>query len=148
MSPYIYDYPRPSVTVDIVVFDPRPDGLYVLLIQRRCEPFEGLWALPGGFVEMEEALEATAHRELLEETGLSVDRLIQLGTYGDPGRDPRGRVISVVFLAVLPEGAVPKVIGGDDASQAAWFAVNHLPSLAFDHNQILQDSLRRMPKRE
>lgn len=145
MSPYTYEYPHPSVTVDIVVFHPRPDGLHVLLIQRQREPFKGYWALPGGFVEMDETLETTAHRELLEETGLLVKWLRQLGTYGDPGRDPRGRVISVVYLAILPEQADPQVKGADDASQAAWFPVNNLPPLAFDHNQILQDSLRRLP---
>ena len=148
MSPYTYEYPRPSVTVDIVVFHPRLDGLYVLLIQRQREPFEGCWALPGGFVEMDETLDTTAHRELLEETGLSVDKLIQLGTYGDPGRDPRGRVISVAYLSILQDKVDPQVKGADDASQAAWFPVNKLPLLAFDHHQILQDSLQRLPPGE
>ena len=145
MSPYTYEYPRPSVTVDIVVFHPRPEGLYVLLIQRQREPYEGFWALPGGFVNMDESLETTAHRELFEETGLSVGGLRQVGIYGDPGRDPRGRVISVAYLALHPEKADSHVEGADDAIRAAWFPVNNLPHLAFDHDQILQDSLLNLP---
>jgi 8-oxo-dGTP diphosphatase len=147
MSSYTYDYPRPSVTVDIVVFQSRPDSLHVLLIQRGREPYKGYWALPGGFVEMDEPLEATARRELQEETGLSVPRLDQLGAYGDPERDPRGRVISIVYLALLPKKAASQVAGASDASRAAWFPINDLPSLAFDHDKILQDARRNLLSR-
>ena len=95
---FIYDYPRPSVTVDIVVVtrEPKPR---VLLIRRKRPPFEGLWALPGGFIEMDETLEESARREFREETGLRAGKLVQLGTYGDPGRDPRGRTISVAVCS-------------------------------------------------
>lgn len=147
MSSYTYEHPRPSVTVDIVVFQSRPDSLHVLLIQRGREPYKGYWALPGGFVEMDEPLEATARRELQEETGLSVPSLDQLGAYGDPERDPRGRVISIVYLALLPEKADSQVAGASDASRAAWFPVNDLPSLAFDHDKILQDARRNLLSR-
>jgi len=140
MSPYTYEHPRPSVAVDIVIFHPHPDGLQVLLIQRDQEPFKGYWALPGGFVEMEESLEVAAQRELLEETGLSVLNFNQFRAYGDPGRDPRGRVISIAYLALLPKTADTSVKGADDASQAIWFPFKNLPSLAFDHDKILQDA--------
>ena len=147
MGTYIYQHPRPSVTVDIVVFHSHRDGLRVLLIQRRREPYQGFWALPGGFVEMDEPLEATAKRELQEETGLSVPSLEQLGAYGDPERDPRGRVISIAYMAVLPEEADSQVVGASDASRAAWFPINDLPPLAFDHNKILQDARRSLLSR-
>jgi 8-oxo-dGTP diphosphatase len=147
MGTYTYEHPRPSVTVDIVVFHPRPNSLQVLLIQRAREPYQGYWALPGGFVEMHESLEATARRELQEETGLSVPSLEQLGAYGDPERDPRGRVISIAYMAVLPAEADSQVVGASDASRAAWFPINDLPPLAFDHNKILQDARRSLLSR-
>jgi 8-oxo-dGTP diphosphatase len=142
MGTYTYRHPRPSVTVDIVVFHSRPDGLRVLLIQRGREPYQDFWALPGGFVEMDEPLEATARRELQEETGLSVSQIAQVGAYGDPERDPRGRVISIAYLSMLPKNAGTLVQGGSDAKRAAWFPVSNLPSLAFDHDKILQDARR------
>jgi 8-oxo-dGTP diphosphatase len=147
MGPYTYEHPRPAVAVDIVVFHPRPDGLHVLLIQRGLEPYQGYWALPGGFVEIDEPLEETARRELEEETSLSAPLVKQVGAYGDPKRDPRGRVISIAYLAVLPENAGSTVKGASDASQAAWFPVGHLPPLAFDHQEILQDAYRDLPDR-
>ncbi|MFO7625010.1 MAG: NUDIX hydrolase [Anaerolineales bacterium] len=147
MGTYTYEHPRPSVTVDIVVFHARPNSLQVLLIQRAREPYQDTWALPGGFVEMHESLEATARRELQEETGLSVPSLEQLGAYGDPERDPRGRVISIAYMAVLPEEADSQVVGASDASRAAWFPINDLPPLAFDHNKILRDARRNLLSR-
>src|SRR5436190_20165932 len=99
---YTYDYPRPAVTVDIVIVT-REDRPRVLLIRRKHEPFQGRWALPGGFVDMDENLEAAARRELKEETGIEVAQLRQLHTFGDPGRDPRGRTISVVYLAEVEQ---------------------------------------------
>lgn len=147
MSPYTYQYPHPSVAVDTAVFQPHSNGLQVLLIQRDREPYQGHWALPGGFIEMDEPLEATARRELQEETGLSVPDLVQVGAYGDPQRDPRGRVISVVYLALLPEHATSKVQAASDARQAAWFPMKNLPPLAFDHDKILRDAFEKLLSR-
>lgn len=133
---FCYDYPRPSVTVDIVVLtkEPRPR---VLLIQRKQPPFEGAWALPGGFIDMDETLEASARRELEEETGIKVGKLAQLAVFGDPGRDPRGRTISVVYLTRVTLNQV-KPIAADDAVAAAWFPLTQPPKLAFDHRDILK----------
>lgn len=140
MSPFTYEHPRPSVTVDVAVFSDRPEGIHILLVQRGQEPFKGRWALPGGFVDMDEPLEQSVKRELAEETGLEIDQMEQVGAYGDPQRDPRGRVISVAYWAVLPRGSDQKVEGSDDASRAEWFPVNQLPPLAFDHDRIIQDA--------
>ncbi|HOQ90321.1 MAG TPA: NUDIX hydrolase, partial [Candidatus Hydrogenedentes bacterium] len=139
---YVYDYPRPMVTVDTVVFSGPLDDLAVLLIRRARPPFQHCWALPGGYIDMDEPLEAAARRELLEETGLNVSKLAQLGAYGDPGRDPRGRTISVVYWTRL-EQPVP-VSGRDDADAADWFSVSALPDLAFDHGAIIQDTLKQL----
>lgn len=147
MSPYTYEHPRPSVTADTVVFTDHPDGYHILLIQRASEPFKGLWALPGGFIEMDETLEQSARRELKEETGLEITGMAQLGAYGDPQRDPRGRTISVAYWTLLPADADQQVEGSDDASQAGWFPVGHLPTLAFDHDRIIQDALRAARER-
>ncbi|MBP9001994.1 MAG: NUDIX hydrolase [Candidatus Hydrogenedentes bacterium] len=139
---YTYDHPRPMVTVDTVVFAGPPESLSVLLIRRARPPYQHCWALPGGYIDMDEALEVAARRELLEETGLAVPSLDQLGAFGDPGRDPRGRTISVVYWTRL-ERAVP-VSGGDDAREAGWFPVDRLPDLAFDHEVIIQEALKRL----
>jgi 8-oxo-dGTP diphosphatase len=141
---YTYEHPRPSVTVDCVVFGFDDGDLKVLLIRRDAEPFRGKWALPGGFVKMEESLEDAARRELQEETGVG-DRLYieQLYTFGAPGRDPRGRVISVAYYALVKLTDY-HVAGATDAADAAWFAINDLPSLAFDHAEIFDVALRRL----
>jgi 8-oxo-dGTP diphosphatase len=132
---YSYDFPRPAVTVDIVVLT-QEKAPRVLLIRRKHAPFAGMWAIPGGFVDMDESLEAAAVRELREETGLNVARLQQLRTFGDPGRDPRGRTISVVYLArVDPTKVHPE--GKDDAAEATWHSLRRPPPLAFDHRKIL-----------
>lgn len=131
---YAYAYPRPMVTVDVAVLS----GDAVVLIQRKYAPFEGQWALPGGFVDMDEGLEAAAARELQEETGLEGLALRQFRTYGEPGRDPRGRSISVVYVAHAGEN-MPEPRGGDDAAEARWFPLDGLPPLAFDHARILGD---------
>ena len=141
MTAFTYQYPRPMVTVDVVVFTSQTDQLYVLLIQRAQEPSQRAWALPGGFVEMDESLEQAALRELEEETGLEDVYLEQLQTYGDPDRDPRGRVISVAYCTLLPSKNIQHVQGGGDARQARWFPLDELPNLAFDHNQIIADAL-------
>jgi 8-oxo-dGTP diphosphatase len=144
MSPYTYDYPRPSVTVDIVTFSLQKNHLQVLLVQRGENPFKGMWALPGGFVGIEESLEAAAARELEEETGVQNTYLEQLYTYGDPHRDPRGRVITVAYFALIPSDAPFRYEGGTDVSQARWFREDQLPELAFDHAEIIEYAVRRL----
>lgn len=136
--PYTYKYPRPAVTADCVVITleeiPR-----VLLIQRGNDPFKGQWAFPGGFMNMDETAEQCAIRELKEETGLNVSLLKQIGAYSGVERDPRGRTVTVAYLA-LAEKPFP-VEGNDDAAKAEWFALNALPPLAFDHADILRDAM-------
>ncbi len=134
--PYTYDYPHPAVTVDIVLLRQGERSPEVLLIQRAHPPFAEHWALPGGFVDKGETLAQAAHRELQEETGLKGVALRQLAAFGTPGRDPRGWTISIAFWGWL-EGNASIVKAGDDASHAAWWKLDHLPPLAFDHAQIL-----------
>lgn len=134
-------YERPSVAVDIVLLAWRHNGLNVLLIQRHHEPFKGHWALPGGFVGVDESLEEAATRELAEETGIEQVILSQLHTYGDPQRDPRGRVISVAYWGMLTGDLGNAARGGDDAVEARWWPVAELPPLAFDHDIIVADAL-------
>ena len=131
-------YPRPMLTVDVVVLTAAepPD---VLLIQRGNPPFEGLWALPGGFVEEGERVASAAPRELAEETGLRIDDLELLGVYDTPGRDPRGWTVSVVYRARI--AGRESVAGADDAREASWFPADALPELAFDHRLIVADAL-------
>lgn len=140
---FAYDHPRPALTVDCVVFGLDDDGLQALLIQRGIEPFAGRWALPGGFVRLDETLEAAALRELAEETGLTRVFLEQLFTFGDPGRDPRERVVTVAYYALVRLDD-HRVQAATDARNAAWFAVDDLPRLAFDHDAILDAALRRL----
>jgi len=141
---YSYEYPRPALTTDIVVFTLRESRLNVLLIQRREPPFAGMWALPGGFVNIDEALEEAAQRELEEETGLKEGYLEQLYTYGNPDRDPRGRVITVAYFALIAADASFHAQGGSDAAGAAWHPVDDLPLLAFDHAEIIAYAVRRL----
>jgi len=149
--PYTYEYPRPALTVDCIVFGLDDEELKVLLIQRKNEPFAGRWALPGGFVDVGETPEQAARRELEEETGLANVSLEQLYTFGEPDRDPREHVVSVAHYALV-NVADTRVRAADDARQAAWFPVRKPPPLAFDHAKILrmahdrlQDRLRRQP---
>jgi 8-oxo-dGTP diphosphatase len=137
MTPYTYAYPRPALTVDCAIFGLDDEDLKVLLIQRDRDPFAGRWALPGGFVDMDEPLEAAARRELLEETGLSIAFLEQLYTFGEPHRDPRGRVVSVAYYSLV-KLSDHRVQAATDARRAAWFAVGDAPPLAFDHAGILK----------
>ena len=136
---YIYKYPRPAVTADCVVMtnEPLPK---VLLIRRGGDPFKGAWAFPGGFMNMDETTEACAIRELEEETGLKVSTVYQIGAYSKVDRDPRGRTITVAYLAII--GSPREVLGQDDAAKAEWFPVTDLPHLAFDHYDIMQDAAK------
>ncbi len=141
---YTYEYPRPALTVDIVAFSVQTGKLSVLIIERVGAPFSGMWALPGGFVGIDENLETAAERELEEETGLSGAYLEQLYTYGAPDRDPRGRVISVAYFALIPSNEPINKNGGSDAACTRWHTLEHLPKLAFDHDEIIYDALRRL----
>ncbi|MBU0488831.1 MAG: NUDIX hydrolase [Bacteroidetes bacterium] len=139
---FVYDYPRPMVCVDCIITRSVSHGQEVLLIQRLNEPFQGDWALPGGFIEMEETLMQSALRELHEETGLTGIALREFATYGNPGRDPRGRNISIVFWGEwTPDNIEPRA--GDDAKSLKWHSMNNLPKLAFDHSIILVDFQKR-----
>jgi 8-oxo-dGTP diphosphatase len=140
---YSYDYPRPALTVDCVVFGFDEGDLKVLLIKRDLEPFRNKWALPGGFVHEDESLDDAARRELVEETGIEKLYLEQLYTFGDVDRDPRGRVVSVAYYA-LAKLADHRVRAATDASAAAWFSVAEVSKLAFDHNRILETALARL----
>jgi 8-oxo-dGTP diphosphatase len=132
---YVYEYPRPAVTVDVVIVT-RESKPRVLLVRRKHEPFEGMWAIPGGFVEIDEPLDDAARRELFEETGVRMKKLVQLHTFGAPKRDPRGRNISVAYLArVDADKLEPRA--GDDAAEVGWFSLHRPPTLAFDHKDIL-----------
>jgi 8-oxo-dGTP diphosphatase len=133
---YSYKYPRPAVTVDAIVFSKREGRLFVALIKRGNPPFRGDWAIPGGFVDMDESLPEAAARELEEETGLVGIRLEQFFTFGDVHRDPRHRTITIVYTGYTPD-ELPPLKAGDDAGDAAWFPMDDLPNLAFDHKEIL-----------
>ena len=143
---FTYEYPRPAVTVDVVLvtLEQRPR---VLLIQRKKDPFAGLWALPGGFVEENEKLADAARRELKEETSLDIGDIEQLYTAGDPERDPRGWTVSVVYLARV-DPKLLKPIAADDAAAVAWFPLDKLPKLAFDHAMLLARAKARLADRE
>jgi len=142
--PYTYEYPRPAVTVDVVLFTIRSGELAVLVIRRGAPPFKGQWALPGGFVEENESLERAASRELKEETGIEQSTLEQLGAFGDPGRDPRGHTVSVAFYAFLVAPARP--VAADDAADAQWVSVSALARqrFAFDHARIIAIAVERL----
>ena len=143
---YTYDYPHPAVTVDIVLFTIEDDDLKALLIQRAQEPFAGSWALPGGFVGIEESLKRAAWRELREETGVHAGYLEQLHAFGRPGRDPRERVITVAYLALFPSDRL-ELAAASDAQAAKLFSLKNLPDLAFDHATILRGAHERLKEK-
>ena len=136
---YTYKYPRPAVTADCVVITKEAEPK-VLLIQRGIDPYKGCWAFPGGFMNMDETTEQCAIRELEEETGLKISNLHQIGAYSKVDRDPRGRTITVAYLAIVDSPLDVK--GQDDAANAAWFPINAPPTLAFDHADIMADAIK------
>ena len=144
---YCYKYPHPAVTTDCVVFGYDPnDGLSVLLIRRGVEPFKDCWALPGGFVRIDEEVEACARRELNEETGLQLSHLgdlKELGCYSSVNRDPRERVITIAYYQLVRKSEVQ---GGDDAREARWFPVDNLPEFPFDHDKIVEHAIERLKR--
>ena len=135
---YTYKYPRPAVTADCIVITKEAEPK---VIERGDEPFKGCWAFPGGFMDMDETTEQCAIRELEEETGLKVSKVYQIGAYSKVDRDPRGRTITVAYIAIV-DGPLA-VSGQDDAAKAEWFSLSALPQLAFDHYDIMQDAIRK-----
>lgn len=142
--PFTYKYPRPALTVDAVVFKEIGIKKEILLIQRKFAPYKGKWALPGGFVDMDETLEQAALRELSEETGITNVALQQLKAFSTIERDPRSRTISVVFWGVANQAT--EVIAGDDAGKAQWFDLTQLPPLAFDHQEVVDAAMDKLQK--
>lgn len=141
---YCYKYPHPAVTTDCVIFGFDGSELQVLLIERGIEPFKGKWAFPGGFLNMDETAGEGTMRELKEETGLENAYIEQFNTYSEPGRDPRERVITIAHYALV---RIQEVKGGDDAAKAQWFPIDEVPQLAFDHDKILRDAMRKLRER-
>lgn len=141
---YCYRYPHPAVTTDCVIFGFDGAELNVLLVKRGIEPYKGKWAMPGGFLKPDEPAHECARRELREETGLEQAYMEQFHTYSTPDRDPRERVITIAYLALVK---IQDVHGGDDAADARWFPVSRVPQLAFDHDVILRDALSRLRER-
>lgn len=141
---YTYQYPHLSVTTDCVIFGFDGSKLQVLLVERGVEPFKGQWAFPGGFVRMEESCEECARRELHEETGLEGVRIEQFRAFSEPNRDPRERVITIAYYALVRR---QDVCGGDDAARAEWFTLDCVPQLAFDHDRILREAIRCLRER-
>ncbi len=141
---FCYKYPHPAVTTDCVIFGFDGTRLQVLLVQRGIEPYKGRWAFPGGFLKMDESCEQGALRELQEETGLTGAYIEQFHAFSDPNRDPRERVITVAYYALVK---IQQVRGGDDAARADWFALDEVPPLAFDHDMILREALKRLRER-
>ena len=140
---YAYRYPRAAVTADSVIFGFDGRRLQVLLIQRGIEPYKGYWALPGGFMNMDESIDECAFRELREETTLEPEQMEQFGVFSSVDRDPRGRVMTVAFYALVKKS---NVRGGDDAQDAQWFDIDQLPRLAFDHREIIAEGLNALSR--
>ena len=137
------DFDQPSVTVDLAIFTIKSNSLKVLLVKRNVEPFKNKWALPGGFIKMEESLDTSAKRELFEETGVKNVYLEQLYSFGNPKRDPRGRVITISYFALINSDKI-KLKASTDVSEAKWFSISKIPSLSFDHKDILDYAIKRL----
>jgi 8-oxo-dGTP diphosphatase len=145
---YIYDWPRPMVTADAMVFAVFKNKIKLLLVNRGFEPFKGKWCLPGGFVNMDEELEDAAVRELAEETGLTGVHLELMHTFGKCGRDPRGRVITATFMGIVTDRK-RRIKAGDDAAKARWFDIDKLPKdMAFDHDEVIAFGIRKLKKKK
>lgn len=138
---YSYEYPRPALTVDCAIYKFNNNRKQLLLIKRANEPYKNMWAMPGGFVDMDESIDLAAYRELKEETGITAVDLIQFKTYGSVNRDPRGRTISVVYHSKLKDDS-QNAIAMDDACDAQWFYLDNLPDLAFDHELIISELIK------
>lgn len=138
---FCYRYPHPAVTADCIIFGTDGDTVRILLIRRGAEPFKGKWAFPGGFMKIDETAEECAIRELEEETGLKEAEIEQLHTFTAVDRDPRERVVTVAYMAIVD---LAEVKGGDDAAEARWFLLNEIPELAFDHREILEMALAKL----
>ncbi|WP_455095477.1 NUDIX domain-containing protein [Prevotella koreensis] len=141
---YTYKYPHPAVTADCIVFACQNEKTQVLLIKRGSEPCKDMWALPGGFMNIDESAEEAAIRELKEETGIDVKEVTQVGAYSKVDRDPRERVITIAFYTVIDNPV--RAVGQDDAKQAEWFTLDNLPTLAFDHSEILSAAIGMLKK--
>ncbi|WP_315548228.1 NUDIX hydrolase [Prevotella koreensis] len=141
---YTYRYPHPAVTADCIVFACQNEKTQVLLIKRGSEPCKDMWALPGGFMNINESAEEAAIRELKEETGIDVKEVTQVGAYSKVDRDPRERVITIAFYTVINNPV--KAVGQDDAKQAEWFTLDNIPTLAFDHSEILSAAIGMLNK--
>ena len=141
---YTYKYPHPAVTADCIVFACQNEKTQVLLIKRGSEPCKDMWALPGGFMNIDESAEEAAIRELKEEKGIDVKEVTQVGAYSKVDRDPRERVITIAFYTVIDNPV--KAVGQDDAKQAEWFTLDNLPTLAFDHSEILSAAIGMLKK--
>ena len=141
---FCYRYPHPAVTADCIIFGTDGDTVRILLIRRGAEPFQGKWAFPGGFMKIDETAEECAIRELEEETGLKEAEIEQLHTFTAVDRDPRERVITVAYMAIVD---LAEIKGGDDAAEARWFLLNEIPELAFDHREILEMALAKLKER-
>jgi 8-oxo-dGTP diphosphatase len=145
MEKYCYDYPRPALTVDCLIFSKSNCGMEMLLIKRKHEPFKNHWAVPGGFMNIDETTDEAVKREVYEETGIEIENPEQFATFSNVQRDPRGRTVSVVyFLYIDREKLSPKA--GDDASEINWFSLENLPELAFDHAEIIELACKKIFK--
>ncbi|MBN2349065.1 MAG: NUDIX hydrolase [Bacteroidales bacterium] len=143
MKRYCYDYPRPSLTTDGVIFGFDGNNLFVLLIERKFDPFKGKWAFPGGFVDMDETTDECVKREIAEETGIIINYFLQFHSFSALNRDPRGRTISVAYLSSVQKPSVSPV-AGDDAGNVKWFDIKCLPDLAFDHQQVFNKAFVKL----
>ena len=140
---YCYDYPRPAYTADCIIFTEKNQDTGIVLIKRKSDPFKAMWALPGGFVDIDEKGIDAAKRELFEETGIAVEKLFEFGIFDSPGRDPRGRTVSAVFYGFV-KNVEKQMNAGDDATEVRLFSVKKLPDLAFDHKEIIEKAIKKV----